>query len=414
MKKSNTDMLWLAAACIVLIAGVFIVQWVLRGENQRAGASSYNVITTFKGDSQTTRAFTWSMNNPEAEGIMQIASGTEAASLEDSANLITTYKVTSSIHADASGKEYVVHKAEVTGLEPGMSYIYRVGSGKESEWSEVYTFTTEGVNTEHFTFINVADTQGITESDFAKWGKTLDQALAIFSDAKFIVHNGDLTEEPQDDQAWSYFINKARGRLAQTPLMPVTGNHDEVDDNADHFLKHFNLPTNGDEGSFPGTSYSFDYGHVHFVVLNTESNIKGQLSWLEDDLGRSNQPWTIVAMHRPAYGGNRYEKIDKWVKVFDEYGVDLVLQGHNHEYSRSYPLRDGKVVHEGEGTVYVTTNTAGQKFNEKKEDQFYHAVHFQNYKQMFAGITVNGNQLIYQAYDVDGEKLDEFVLEHNH
>ncbi|MOA46928.1 hypothetical protein D3C78_1695040 [compost metagenome] len=67
-------------------------------------------------------------------------------------------------------------------------------------------------------------------------------------------------------------------------------------------------------------------------------------------------------------------------------------------------------MNEGEGTVYATTNTSGPKFNEKKEDQFYHAVHFQNYKQMFAGITANGNKLVYEAYDVDGEKLDEFVL----
>lgn len=411
MKKMNSDMWWLIAICIVLIAGVFIVQWVLRGESQRVKQSPYDVVTTFKGDGQTTRAFTWSMSDLEAEGVLQIASGTELANLEDSYNLITTYTVTSSNHTNASGHDHVVHKAEVRGLEPGTTYIYRVGSGKEGEWSETYTFTTEAVSTEHFTFINVTDSQGVTDADFSMWGTTLDQAFTMFPDAKFIVHNGDLTEEPEDDKAWSYLINKANGRLAQIPMMPVTGNHEEVDKNADHFLKHFNLPINGDDGSIPGTNYSFDYGNVHFVVLNTESNIKGQLNWLETDLESSNKPWTIVAMHRPAYGGNTYDKVEKWVNIFDEYGVDLVLQGHNHEYSRSYPLRDGKIVNEGEGTVYVTTNTAGQKFNEKKEDQFYHEVHFQNYKAMFAGITVNGNQLIYEAYDFNGEKLDEFVLE---
>lgn len=96
-----------------------------------------------------------------------------------------------------------------------------------------------------------------------------------------------------------------------------------------------------------------------------------------------------------------------------------MLQGHNHEYSRSYPLRGGKKVPEGEiskdakrGTVYVVTNASGGKFNEKKEDQFYHAVHFQNNKQMFAGINVTGDTLTYQAYDVDGKLLDEFMLTH--
>ncbi|SFM37248.1 hypothetical protein SAMN03159341_12911 [Paenibacillus sp. 1_12] len=108
-----------------------------------------------------------------------------------------------------------------------------------------------------------------------------------------------------------------------------------------------------------------------------------------------------------------------WVALFDEYDVDLVLQGHNHEYSRSYPLRNGKIVGDGsdiinhrEGTVYVVTNASGPKFNEKKEDQFYHKVHFQNAKQMFAGIQIAEDTLTYQAYAVDGEKKDEFMLHH--
>lgn len=101
------------------------------------------------------------------------------------------------------------------------------------------------------------------------------------------------------------------------------------------------------------------------------------------------------------------------MKIFDEYGVDLVLQGHNHEYSRSYPLKNGKIVDEGQGTVYVTTNTTGPKFNEKKSDQYYQAVHFQNNKGMFAGITISDNTLTYEAYDVDGVKQDEFILKHD-
>lgn len=410
MKGIKSDIWWIAGICILLIAGVIVVQLVQQGENHRKGKIPYDLITTFKSDGRTSRAFTWFTNDPGAGGIIQIAQGTDTNALEDTASLITTYQVTSSVIANSDGNKKAVHKAEVTGLQPGSTYVYRVGSGRAEEWSKAYTFTTEQVNEDHFTFINVTDSQGATEADFGMWGETLSQAFSVFPQAKFIVHNGDLTEDPENEDAWSFFINKAQGRLAQIPLMPVTGNHDEVDENADAYTGHFYLPVNGDEKSIPGTNYSFDYGHVHFVVLNTESNIKGQLSWLANDLENSNQQWTIVAMHRPAYGGNTYEKVEKWIKVFDEYGVDLVLQGHNHEYSRSYPLRNGEIVNEGEGTVYATTNTSGPKFNKKKEDQFYHAVHFQNDKQMFAGITVNGNRLVYEAYDVDGKKLDEFVL----
>jgi 3',5'-cyclic AMP phosphodiesterase CpdA len=247
----------------------------------------------------------------------------------------------------------------------------------------------------------------------------MDQAFAQFPDARFIIHNGDLTEEPEDETAWDAFFRTAQKWLKRIPLMPVTGNHDEVDGKADRYTSHFYLPDNGAKGSIPGTSYSFDYGTAHITVLNTESNLDKQTEWLRQDLAGTNKPWKIVAMHRGAYGGNTYKKVEKWVAVLDEFQVDLVLQGHNHEYSRSYPLRNGKKTGDGEGvianrqgTVYVVTNTSGPKFNKKKDDQFYHKVHIQNELQMYAGITIEGDALTYQAYDVKGKKLDEFVLQH--
>lgn len=299
---------------------------------------------------------------------------------------------------------------EVTGLKPGTTYIYRVGNGRMEGWSEPALFTTEQETEGAFTFINVTDSQGETEADFELWGRTLDQAFDTFPNARFIVHNGDLTENPEDEVAWDHFFGKASTWLPSIPLMPVTGNHDEVNGKADRYTTHFNLPDNGAGNSLPGTSYSFDYGDAHFTILNTESNILGQTEWLRQDLLSTDKPWKIVATHRPVYGGNSYSKVLEWAKVFDEFGVDLVLQGHNHEYSRSYPVYGGEVTVPGQGTVYVTINTAGQKFNEKKKDGFYHAVHFQNGKQMFAGVTINGNNLTYQAYDVEGKLLDEFEI----
>lgn len=114
-----------------------------------------------------------------------------------------------------------------------------------------------------------------------------------------------------------------------------------------------------------------------FVYLNTESKVKKQTEWLKADLAATNQPWIIVALHHGPYGGNQNDALlDKWVPLFDEFGVDLVLQGHNHEYSRSYPLKGNQIVKDGDGTVYVVTNAAGSKFNKKKDDLYYHADHF--------------------------------------
>ncbi|OMF29426.1 metallophosphoesterase [Paenibacillus sp. FSL H8-0548] len=412
--RLRKDLLIVLVCCILLIAGVVGAEW-LKSEKLKGPQA---IVTTFKSDPKTSRAFTWHSIHLEEAAVVQVMEEETGKSWDDDTNTMTFTGTTTTIEIE-EGKKQAVHKVEATGLEPGMTYSYRVGSGEEKGWSASAIFKTEAADTDTFSFINVTDSQGVTEQDFELWGNTLDKAFGAFPDSAFIVHNGDLTEEPSDEQAWTHLFAKASKWITQVPFMPVTGNHDEVDGQAERFAAHFNLPENGAEGSITGTNYSFDYGTVHFVFLNTESNIKEQTKWLEADLESTDKPWKVVAVHEGPYGGNTNKKVKKWIDVFDEFEVDLVLQGHNHEYSRSYPLRSGEIVGDGEspvqnreGTVYVVTNTSGQKFNEKKDDQFYHKVHFQNGKQMFAGITVAGNTMTYQAYDVDGKKLDEFVLQH--
>ncbi|WP_237163164.1 metallophosphoesterase family protein [Paenibacillus sp. BIHB 4019] len=418
MKK---EWIWILALCLVLLLVVAGIEWLKSdGTTEKAAGKPYAIVTTFKEDAATSRAFTWFTDNPQAGTVIEWIEGMDAAKLsgEGEGAQVSRLEGKTSTLDTGNGAVRGVHKLELSGLSPGTAYTYRVGDGSDSGWSEAFHFMTQAQDADSFTFINVTDSQGVTEQDFELWGNTLDQAFSTFPGAQFIVHNGDLTENPDDEIAWQHFFGKAQQWVTRFPLMPVTGNHDEVDNNADDFVAHFNLPVSGADGSIEGTTYSYDYGSAHFIMLNTESNKKEQTKWLEKDLAATDKRWIIVSVHRGPYAGNQYEKIDDWVKLFDKYGVDLVLQGHNHEYARSYPLKDGKVTGDGEGvirtssgTVYVVTNAAGQKFNEMKEDQFYHKVHFQNNKQMFAGITIEGDKLTYEAYDVDGNKLDAFVLQ---
>ncbi|WP_282938564.1 metallophosphoesterase family protein [Paenibacillus sp. RC67] len=407
---------WLIVLAVIVV-GVALWLESQKKEGSTGSSAPKSLVTTIKGDARTSRAFTWYTDNPDEGAVIQWIKG--AGVINFTGNQVHTLKATTTPIKTDKKHTQGVHKAEITGLEPGTAYSYRVGSGKDTGWSEPSSFMTEVVGTSAFSFINVTDSQGVTEGDFEIWGRALDKAFQTFPEARFVVHNGDLTEDPEDETGWDYFFGKTKSWLKQFPFMPVTGNHDEIDKNADRYLAHFNLPVNGAEGSTPGTNYSFDYGNAHFIVLNTESNINEQTKWLRNDLAHTDKLWKIVAVHRGAYGGNMYTKTEKWTSLFDEYKVDLVLQGHNHEYSRSYPLRNGKVAGTGdgpvvnhEGTVYVVTNASGAKMNEKKKDQFYHKVHFQNGKPMFAGITIEGNSLTYQAYDVDGKKWDEFVIQH--
>ncbi|TYP75439.1 purple acid phosphatase family protein [Paenibacillus methanolicus] len=414
MRTQNIALIAVLAA--IALAILLFMLW-----DQKDGESNMpeSLATTFHEDARTTRAFTWFTDNPKAGTVIQVVEGKATSAAFDGGSRAIIARTGTTQALAESGSQQGIHKVNVTDLKPDTLYTYRVGTGEDGDWSEPAQFATAPVETDAFTFLNVTDSQGATEADFKLWGNTLSRAFDVFPDSRFIVHNGDFTENPKDENAWRSFFASASGILPSVPLMPVTGNHDEVEGNAERFVSHFHAPSNGAAGSIPGTTYSFDYGSAHVVVLNSESNLKGQVDWLRNDLAFSDKPWKIVAMHRGPYGGNSYKKLDKWVAVFDQFKVDLVLQGHNHEYSRSYPLRGGKIAGDGdgtvrnrEGTVYVVTNAAGPKFNEKKEDLFYHKVHLQNNKQMFAGITIKGDSLVYEAYDVDGVKVDAFEIRH--
>jgi len=407
MDKSKVYLL-LGVALIVIVMALAFMKLVM-GRQVPSSLAPHSIVTTFKGSPQTSRAFAWHTESPEAATVLQLAPGSGISAFEGK-DVMTFHGQTSQIDAGERGMQGV-HKVEATDLVPGTRYTYRVGNGEKNGWSQPAEFETEAKEIKEFTFINVTDSQGITDDDFKIWGDTLGKAFETFPDAKFIVHNGDLTEYPEDEGAWYSFFQHARTWLGSYPLMPVTGNHDEIDGKADHFLSHFDLPENGEKSSNPGTSYSFDYGPVHFVFLNTESKVKKQTEWLRADLASTNQPWIIVALHQGPYGGKQKNSIvENWVPLFDEFGVDLVLQGHNHEYSRSYPLKGNQIVEEGEGTVYVVTNASGSKLNKKKNDLFYHRVHLQNGKPMFAGIRIQENTLSYEAYDIEGKSIDAFMI----
>lgn len=408
MSKSKTYGLLIIALLVVVIT-VAANQLSSDTPSTPSSLTPYSIVTTFKENPQTSRAFTWQTSNPDAATVLQIVSGSGITDFDR--NDVLTIEGTTTPFDTGNGVLQGAHKVLATNLTPGTRYTYRVGNGEKDGWSQPADFETEAEHMTAFTFINVTDSQGVTDADFQLWGKTLNQAFVTFPDAKFVVHNGDLTENPENESSWQSFFSHAQPWLASYPLMPATGNHDEIDGNADRFLAHFNLPDNGSDSVNSGTSYSFDYGSAHFVFLNTESKVKKQTEWLRADLAATNQPWIIVALHHGPYGGNQKESLlDKWVPLFDEFGVDLVLQGHNHEYSRSYPLKNNQIVEEGKGTVYVVTNAAGSKWNKKKADLFYHRVHLQNGKPTYAGIHIADNTLTYEAFAVDGSPVDTFTI----
>jgi 3',5'-cyclic AMP phosphodiesterase CpdA len=151
--------------------------------------------------------------------------------------------------------------------------------------------------------------------------------------------------------------------LRQTMLWSTMGNHEtySTEPNGSHaYFNIFSLPTAGEAGGTPsGTEhyYSFNYGNIHFVCLDSEESGRSlgspMLTWLEEDLAANTNDWLIAFWHSPPYsmgshnsddlfdnGGNMTDMRANILPILESYGVDLVLCGHSHNYERSF-LLDG-------------------------------------------------------------------------
>jgi hypothetical protein len=143
--------------------------------------------------------------------------------------------------------------------------------------------------------------------------------------------------------------------MRQTVAWPTIGNHDRVDE----YLDAFTLPKRaeaGGERSDTERFYSFDYGRIHFICLDSEGNMskKGSMyRWLERDLRRTqkgNYDWLIAYWHHPPYTKGTHDSDKKnsrmeimrrrFVPLLESYGVDLILTGHSARYERSMLIKD--------------------------------------------------------------------------
>jgi hypothetical protein len=118
-----------------------------------------------------------------------------------------------------------------------------------------------------------------------------------------------------------------------------------------NYLRTFTLPASGEVGGVPSATekyYSFNYSNIHVVVLCSEvdeKEMKAETEWLRRDLEMNKQSWLIVGMHQPLQSAGYHptdndewaqQRRKEWLTLLEDHGVDLVLQGHNHVYERSF------------------------------------------------------------------------------
>ena len=203
------------------------------------------------------------------------------------------------------------------------------------------------------------------------------------------------------------------------------GNHDDSSTKLNQYLNHFGLSKE---------YYSFNYNNAHFLVLSTEMiTSSSQYDFAKIDLEKaaanSNIEWIIVYMHKPMYtspGAHPAETTmrDMYHPLFDRYGVDLILNGHNHWYERSYPIKYNKSspstpiitssskgsYTDPQGEIFVTIGTGGQSLYHYTSKNSYIVTQYEGYG--FIDINISGSTLVAKFYaDSDGSVKDTFTIQ---
>lgn len=250
------------------------------------------------------------------------------------------------------------HVITLTGLTAGTTYQYRISSGGAVLAHAVFR-TAPDEDHPDFTFVALGDSGGGGSDQFSIAG------LIGRLTPDLVMNTGDVVYETgaEADMDAKYFTPYAR-LLPSIPFFQVLGNHDVVAEGGAPYLRNFLLPSNNPEHT--ERYYSFDYGNAHWIGLDSNTSLKqgtAQRAWLEKDLAATTRFWKIVVFHHPPYSSGPVHGSDVALRnelgpLFEKHNVDLVLNGHEHNYERTTPRRD--YVPASRGVVYIVTGAGGR------------------------------------------------------
>lgn len=370
------------------------------------------IILTWSEDPKTTQTIQWRTSSRVTQGAVAYIKKSEAFTVHPKAPQIvhaeTTVLKTPNVLNDP-----IVHRHTVTlrGLQPGTTYLYAVGDGSDEGWTEYREFTTAPADVAPFSFIYMGDAQ----NGLDRWGSLVHTAFRERPDAAFYIMAGDLVNRGAERDDWDDLFYNARDIYDRRTLVPVIGNHECQGGHPTLYLQQFALPINGPRHIEPERVYALEYSNALFVVLDSNLPPQSQAVWLEEVLSTSKATWKFVTYHHPAFSSapNRDNKDvrEVWGPIFDKYHVDLALQGHDHAYMRTYPLKGGQRVNSPkEGTIYIVSVSGTKMYEQVQRDYIEKGMTNLSTYQVL-DIQISGNRLVYRAYDTDGKLCDEFVIE---
>ena len=373
------------------------------------------IVLSPGADAAREMAVAWRTDVRQTEAVAELVEAVDGPAYEDGARTLTGVSVDGAA-LSGQGRYQTVRFSD---LKPATPYLYRLkGADGWSEWLSFRTASTDA--SAPFRILYFGDTQN---SILSKGARTIRNGL-LRTSPDVVVHAGDLTGRSHDWE-WGEWTAAGGYGFAMVPQIPATGNHEYTDDDdgprqlGPLWPVQFALPDNGAEQA-PETSYYTDYQGVRFIVLDGTAAtsldaLDSQTRWLDQTLASSPARWNIVVQHQPIYTCARPNDTEAlktaWEPIYRAHDVDMVLQGHDHCYSRLTDA-EGKqagvarrAAGEPQGPVYVVS-VAGPKMYGLNDRALTQPDRVAADTQLYQTIDVEAGRLRYRAYTVSGALYD--------
>ena len=344
-------------------------------------ANDYTQVSLTPGADETQLNFAWYSQTQDGQAATPVVHfGTDRNNL--TAFTGTTMPVDTSL---TGGVAYDSNHVTVTGLQANTTYYYTVEkNGVETEVQEYRTGSFDSVKMLYVGDPQIGASKGqpqngealvadagaantAARNDAFGWNRTLEIATQQNPDVNFIISAGDQVNKTGQAKEEEYAGYLSPDMLASLPVATTIGNHDSL--NPD-YTYHFNNPNATSYGETEaGGDYYYSYGDGLFIVLNTNNyNVAEHEQAIAEAVASDpDAAWRVVTIHQDIYGtGLDHSDTDGMIlrtqltPIFDEYDIDVVLQGHDHTYSRSKLLYGDGQSH---GTYEFRLNAEGTDYD---------------------------------------------------
>ena len=378
---------------IVIVLGCWVASrwhtWFVEEDEEAyvVSSSPVHVLLTFGDAHPLSRNVSW-----QADSVLR-PSWLELVCLADS----DTIRVEAQGEVFRSrGGQAAYYVARLRDLQAGTRYAYRAVTGKKaSPW---YQFHTQSGSTDKVEFLYVGDVQ---DSIGGEANRFLREALSRHPESEFLVCGGDLADGPRQS-CWDEAFRDIDSVTQAMPLLVVAGNHDYRKGVIQWLERRFPLTFSYflDAKIADNQVYTLNYGPVQFFLLDSNRELPyllTQRDWLKAQLEQSRARWKIVVLHHPLFSIRSRSRnlIQRWVfnDLLEDYGVDLVLQAHEHAYARMTAHEGGQAV----TPVYTVSHCSPKNYEIYENDRYDKSITSSRFYQT---VRISGDTLTLAAYEV--------------